>query len=106
MNTPSSTSHARFAAFLGLDWCDGKHDICLQRAGSDEREMLQLEHRPEAISEWARQLRERFDGQPVALALELAKGPIVYRLTTNPSTERTQASRITIAEGNRRGTSP
>ena len=24
-----------FAAFVGLDWADAKHDICLQVAGSD-----------------------------------------------------------------------
>ncbi len=24
-----------FAAFIGLDWADAKHDICLQVAGSD-----------------------------------------------------------------------
>jgi transposase len=75
----SATAH-RYAAFLGLDWSDGKHDICLQLAGSDKREALVLEHRPESIEEWARELRKRFDGQPVAIALELAKGPIVYAL--------------------------
>ena len=80
MTTPGSTSHDRFAAFLGLDWSDGKHDICLQLAGSDKREALVLEHRPEPIDEWARDLRKRFNGRPIALALELAKGPIVYAL--------------------------
>jgi hypothetical protein len=39
-----------------------------------------LEHRPECIDEWARDLRQRFKGKPVALALELDKGPIVSAL--------------------------
>ena len=27
-----------FAAFIGLDWADAKHDICLQVADCDKRE--------------------------------------------------------------------
>jgi hypothetical protein len=37
------------AAFVGLDWADAKHDICLQVTGSTRREFLRLEHRPEMI---------------------------------------------------------
>src|SRR5690606_6862580 len=69
-----------FAALIGLDWSDGKHDICLQISGDDRRESLVLVHSPEAIDEWARALRKRFGGKPIAVALELAKGPIVYAL--------------------------
>jgi transposase len=69
-----------FAAFIGLDWADAKHDICLQAAGSDRREFLVLEHSPEAIDAWVQTLRTRFHGQPVALCLELNQGPIVSAL--------------------------
>jgi hypothetical protein len=31
-----------FAAAVGLDWADRKHDICLQVAGSNEREFSVL----------------------------------------------------------------
>lgn len=80
MDTPGSTSLSHFSALVGLDWADGKHDICIQVAGSAERESCVIEHRPESIDEWARELRERFTGEPVAIVLELAKGPIVYAL--------------------------
>ncbi|ULU25310.1 IS110 family transposase [Dyella terrae] len=30
-------SDAGFTAFIGLDWADAKHDVCLQPAGSDVR---------------------------------------------------------------------
>lgn len=40
-----------FAALIGLDWTDGKHDICLQGSGNDHRESLVLVHSPEAIDE-------------------------------------------------------
>jgi len=69
-----------FAASIGLDWADTKHDICLQATGSSRREQAVLEHRPERIDEWARNLRQRFKGKPIALALELDKGPIVSAL--------------------------
>jgi transposase len=69
-----------FAAFIGLDWADAKHDICLQVAGSDKREGKTLAHRPEVIEAWVTDLRQRFEGQPIAIALELNKGPIVEAL--------------------------
>jgi transposase len=69
-----------FAACIGLDWADAKHDICLQAAGSERREFLVLEHSPEAIDAWVQTLRTRFHGQPVAVCLELNRGPIVSAL--------------------------
>jgi transposase len=66
-----------FAAFVGLDWADAKHDVCLQATGTARREFLSFEHRPEAIDAWVQTLRTRFHGHPVAVCLELNKGPIV-----------------------------
>jgi transposase len=69
-----------FAAFVGLDWADAQHDVCLQAAGTEHREFLRLEHRPEAMHAWVQTLRTRFNGHPVAVCLELKKGPIVSAL--------------------------
>src|SRR6266446_5749009 len=69
-----------FAAFVGIDWADAKHDVCLQAAGSAKRECCQLDHTPEAIDAWVITLRTRFNGQPVAVCLELNKGPLVFAL--------------------------
>ena len=73
-------SKAEFAAVVGLDWADAKHDVCLQATGTERREFMTLEHRPEAIDAWVCTLRTRFNGQPVAVCLELNKGPIVSAL--------------------------
>lgn len=54
-----------------------KHDVCLQAADSAQRESSTLAHQPEAIDEWVRALRQRFQGNPIAIGLELSKGPIV-----------------------------
>jgi transposase len=68
-----------FTAFIGLDWADAKHDVCLQPAGSDAYEFGTFAHQPDAIDAWVRALHHRFGGR-IAIALELAKGPIVYAL--------------------------
>ena len=76
MNTLNMTS---FTAFIGIDWADAKHDICIQSADSDEREFDVVPHQVERIDEWAHAMRRRF-GSPIAVAVELSKGPIVYAL--------------------------
>ena len=73
-------SEDQFAAFIGIDWADVKHDVCLLAVGSDEIEFSTLEHTPEAIAAWASSLHQRFGGKPVAICLELDKGPLVYAL--------------------------
>jgi transposase len=71
---------AEFAAFIGIDWADAKHDVGLQAVGSDTREFSRLEHKPEAIDAWAQAVPQRFAGRPVAVCLELNQGPLVYAL--------------------------
>ena len=64
-----------FAALVGLDWADAHHDVCLQAAGTAPRELLRLEQSPEAMNAWVQTLRTRCHGQPIAVCLELKKGP-------------------------------
>ncbi len=73
-----------YAATIGIDWSNAKHDICLRVQGRDQLEYSQIPHTVEAVNEWARELRSRFGGQSVAVALELAKGPLVYLLEQHP----------------------
>ena len=91
-----------FTAFIGIDWADAKHDICLQSQGSDIREFSVLSHNMVKIDEWAQALYKRF-GSPIAVAVELSKGPIIYALQKydvfiifpiNPSTLATYRSAI------------
>lgn len=74
-----SESDDQFAAFIGIDWANAKHDLCLQAANCDQREFSVVAHRPDAIDAWVRTLRQRFQGR-VAVCLEIAKGPLVYAL--------------------------
>ena len=66
-----------FAAFLGIDWADAKHDICLQAAGAEKRECCVLDHHPDTLDEWVSTVRTRCKGQPMAICLARKKGPLV-----------------------------
>jgi Transposase len=70
-------AHDAFAAFMGIDWADAKHDLCLPAPGTAKRECFQLEHTPEAIDAWVTTLRTRCNGPPVAVCLALDTGPMV-----------------------------
>ena len=69
----------KYTAFIGLDWADAKHDVCIQAASSDEREFDQFPHQVASIEHWAHTMQARFGGK-IAVALELSKGPIVSAL--------------------------
>ena len=68
-----------FTAYVGIDWADSKHDICMQATGGQQREFDCIPHQVDQIEQWAQSLHKRFGGV-IAVALELSKGPIVYAL--------------------------
>ena len=76
MKTPGNKL---FTAYIGIDWADTKHDICIQAAGKERREFSRISHKVDEIDDWAQSLYRRFGG-PIAIAVELSKGPIVYAL--------------------------
>jgi transposase len=65
-----------YTAFVGLDWSHRKHDVCVQPAGSDKRSFGIVEHNPASLAEWITDLHGQFGGT-IAVALELARGPVV-----------------------------
>jgi len=76
MKSPTNQS---FTAFVGIDWADRKHDVCVRPAGSETREFSVIQHNVDMINDWAQSLIQRF-GSPIAVAVELSKGPIVSAL--------------------------
>ena len=68
-----------FTAVIGIDWADKKHDVCVQALGSDKRQFSKIPHQVDKIDEWAQAMYVRHGGQ-MAVAVELAKGPIVSAL--------------------------
>jgi transposase len=71
---------SEYAALIGIDWADQKHDLCLIDSATTQREACVLRHSPQAIQEWAAGLRHRFGGQKIAVCLEQSRGPLIYAL--------------------------
>lgn len=69
-----------YAALIGLDWADQKHDYCLGVVGSDHLELGTFGAGPEEVAVWINQLRKRFPGQKVALCLEASKSGLMHQL--------------------------
>ncbi len=74
------TDIRQFAAVIGIDWADKEHEICLKVVGSETLESSSLKQRPESIDEWVLSLQQRFKDEPVAVCMELKKGPLVHAL--------------------------
>jgi len=70
---------AQFTAIIGIDWADKKHDICIQVTETGQRKTYQIQHKADKIDAWARSLHRQYGG-PIAVALELSKGPLVSAL--------------------------
>ena len=69
---------SNYSAIVGIDWADTKHDFCIQSPTADasEKSLGVIPHDPAVIDEWIIDLHQRFGGR-LAIALELASGPIV-----------------------------
>jgi len=72
---PDTQSH--YAAYVAFDWADQKHDVHILDARSRRREHLEIEHSPEALTDFVNLLRGRFGPGPIALAVELKRGPLI-----------------------------
>jgi transposase len=82
--TPSPSPEPDWAAFVAIDWADKKHCWKLLPAGSEKAEEGTFANTPEALCNWATNLRDRFGGRPVALCLEQSRGSLVYALRRYP----------------------
>ena len=76
----SVEAEVKLAALVGVDWSDQHHDVALQAAESTVVEHRRIEHSPDAIVEWVSALRERFGGQPIGVAIETSRGPLIHAL--------------------------
>jgi transposase len=81
MMSNESSSEPQWAAYVAIDWADREHVWKMQPAESDPCESGKVEQTPEAIEIWASQLATRFNGRPIAVALEQSRGPLVFSLT-------------------------
>lgn len=67
----------QFVACIGLDWGDQSHAVALQLA-QGKTESSTLVNSPEVLHAWLQELAKRFEGRPVALAVETNRGPLIH----------------------------
>ena len=67
-------------AYIGLDWGDQRHAIAVQPAAGGRVEHSELEQRPDTLHAWVAQLRRRFGGRPVGIAIEQRRGAVMHAL--------------------------
>jgi hypothetical protein len=63
-----------YRVYVGIDWADSKHDVCICPRDSETREFDVIRHRAEVIDAWMKDLHQRYGGT-IAVAVELSKGP-------------------------------
>jgi transposase len=73
-----------FVGWLGLDWGDKEHALCLFLHGMAQPESVTLQHSAENLHQWFQKLGERVGGQPVAVAIETKRGAVLQVLAQYP----------------------
>ncbi|WAL58578.1 IS110 family RNA-guided transposase [Thermocoleostomius sinensis] len=69
-----------YAAYIGIDWSDRKHDIYLYDCTTGEIEESVIGAQPDAIAAWVKGLRKRYGNALLAVCLEQKRGPLIYAL--------------------------
>ena len=67
-------------AWVGLDWADSEHRICLYDVATGNCEASALKHTAEELQQWLAGLQERYEKAKVAIVLEQGRGPVLYAL--------------------------
>jgi transposase len=78
---PALPAEPVFAAFAAIDWAAQEHVVASVPAAGGRIELSKLKNTPEAVELWAASLRQRFDGAPVAIAIEQKRGAVIYMLS-------------------------
>jgi len=87
-----------YAAVIGIDWADKKHDVCELSTGSNKYKYSVISCKPESLNAWALSLKTRYSGQKVAVACELKKGPLIYSLSRHKHITLFPVSPSTVAK--------
>jgi transposase len=75
----TSSSDTKPCVFIGLDWGDRTHALCLLWPDGS-REHALIEHTPEAIAKWITLVQRRASGGRILMALEQSRGAVINAL--------------------------
>lgn len=76
----SKTTTEEYAALIGIDWAEEKHDVWLWDVATGEGRHRVVEHTPEALAEWLGELQAQYPGRRLALCLEQSRGALINAL--------------------------
>jgi transposase len=65
---------------IGIDWADREHVVCTIDPQRLQPLFHTLAHQPEAIAQWAAELRARYPDRPLCVSLETSQGPLFQAL--------------------------
>ena len=83
---PSCPAPTTISAFVGIDWADAKHDICLLLPDEEDGQHVQIENTPEALHDWVLKLIAEFGTRGnIYVATEKARGALLYTLMQYPT---------------------
>lgn len=71
---------SEYAAYVGWDWADNEHQVCMQIEGTSHFAQQTLKATAEAIHDWAGKMRQRFRGRRIAVGIEAARGAVIWAL--------------------------
>lgn len=73
-------SQNQYAAYIGIDWADRKHDIHLYDPTTGQTEDSIIGARPQEVKDWVASLQQRYGNAPLAVCTEQKRGPLIYAL--------------------------
>jgi hypothetical protein len=82
ISNTSSSDAPEFAAEIGFDWGDKQHAVALFDGKTVESKKIAAT--PESLHGWLKEIGQRFEGKPVALALECTRGAVLNAFSAYP----------------------
>ena len=77
-----SVALSHYAAVIGIDWADRKHDLAtVLLPVQSQPELSTVEHKTDVLIEWISSVQERFAGGRIAIAIEQRKGALIHFLS-------------------------
>ncbi len=90
-------SEPHFRALVGVDWGDRRHFFATVDAVTGDLQKGSIRHTPSEVECWVKQLLSRFEGGPIALAVEQSRGALVAQLSDYPGLEIYPVNPVTAA---------
>ncbi len=68
------------AVFIGLDWADEEHAVCMRVTETMEIRMFTVKQQPGKLHGWIASLLKEFGGARIGIAVESSRGGLLYAL--------------------------